>query len=306
MDESKAIWLDGELVAWEDAKIHVLTHGLHYGTGVFEGIRAYETAKGLAVFRLGAHIDRLINSAGLVMLELPYSRDELFEATLAVVREDGFLHGCYIRPIVFLGYGELGVYPGGCPVRVAIAAWEWGAYLGTEAAQEGVRVRVSPWRRVSSSAIPTAAKACGTYLNSVLAKIDAIRNGYDEAVLLGEGEQVVEGSGENLFIVKEGRLITPDPDESGALKGITADSVMVIAKYLGYNVSFGGISVSDLYQADEAFLSGTAAEIVPIREVDDHKVGIGRPGDITRSIQNAFRAVVAGEDERYEEWLDYI
>jgi branched-chain amino acid aminotransferase len=296
------IWMDGELVDWDDAKIHVLTHSLHYGCGVFEGVRAYKTAQGAAVFRLTDHINRLFNSAKIFFIDVPFTRDELVEATKLTVRENG-LDACYIRPLVYLGYGEMGLNPLPCPVNVSIAVWPWGAYLGDEGIKNGVRMMISSWQRHDPNAMPPAAKGTGMYINSSMAKIEAIKAGYDEAILLSPQGYVSECTGENIFIVKNGKIITP-PTSAGALEGITQDSVMTIARDLGIECITGNILRSDLYTADEVFLSGTAAEVVPVNSVDDREVG--EPGPITRKIQEVFFAAVRGEVDRYKDWNDYV
>jgi len=300
------IWLDGELVAWDEARIHVLTHSLHYGSGVFEGIRAYPTARGVAVFRLRDHIARLFASAKVFMIDVPYSFDELVAATKAVVRVNGLDDGCYIRPIVYLGYGEMGLNPLPCPVSVAIAAWPWGTYLGDEGVANGIRLKVSSWQRHDPNAVPTAAKGTGMYVNSSLAKVEALKAGYDEALLLDPRGNVSECTGENIFIVKSGRIVTPPTSEAGALEGITQHSVETIAADLGIPVSHEAVIRTDLYTADEAFLTGTAAEVVPIREVDDRPVGDGRPGPVTKQIQETYFSAVRGEVDRYKDWLDHV
>jgi branched-chain amino acid aminotransferase len=296
------IWMDGQLVDWDDAKIHVLTHSLHYGCGVFEGVRAYKTAQGAAIFRLTDHINRLFNSAKIFFIDIPYTRDELVEATKQTVRENG-LDACYIRPLVYLGYGEMGLNPLPCPVNVSIAVWPWGAYLGDEGIKNGVRMMISSWQRHDPNAMPPAAKGTGMYINSSMAKIEAIKAGYDEAILLSPQGYVSECTGENIFVVRNGRIITP-PVSAGALEGITQDSVMTIARDLGIECTTGNILRSDLYTADEAFLSGTAAEVVPIRSVDDRE--IGDPGPITKKIQEVFFAAVRGEVDRYKDWNEHV
>jgi len=303
---TEKIWLDGELVAWDEARVHVLTHSLHYGSGVFEGIRAYPTSRGVAVFRLREHIARLFASAKVFMIDVPFTQDELVAATKAVVRENGLDDGCYIRPIVFLGYGEMGLNPLPCPVSVSIAAWPWGTYLGDEGVANGIRLKVSSWQRHDPNAVPTAAKGTGMYVNSSLAKVEALKAGYDEALLLDPRGNVSECTGENIFIVKDGRVITPPTSEAGALEGITQHSVESIAADLGHEVSHEAMIRTDLYTADEAFLTGTAAEVVPIREVDDRTVGEGRPGPVTKQIQETYFAAVRGEVDRYKDWLDYV
>jgi branched-chain amino acid aminotransferase len=296
------IWMNGTLVDWDDAKVHVLTHGLHYGYGVFEGIRAYHTARGPAVFRLTEHIQRLHNSAKMLMLDMSYSVDELVEAVKETVRVNG-VESCYIRPIVYTGYGEMGLNPLPCGVDTTIAVWPWGTYLGDEGLAHGVRMKISSWQRHDPNAIPPACKATGMYINSSLAKIEALKAGYDEAILLSPQGYVSECTGENLFIVKNGRIITP-PSSAGALEGITQSSVMTIARDLGIDCEVGNLLRSDLYTADEAFVSGTAAEVVPIRSVDDRE--IGEPGPVTRKVQEVYFAAVKGEVDRYKDWNEYV
>jgi branched-chain amino acid aminotransferase len=300
--ESELIWMDGELVPWHDAKIHVLTHTLHYGCGVFEGIRAYETADGPAVFRLTDHIRRLYNSAKIYMIDIPFDLDTLIEATKETVRVNGH-QSCYIRPLVYLGYGEMGLNPLPCPVNVSIAVWPWGAYLGDEGIKNGVRMKISSWQRHNVNAMPPAAKGTGMYINSSMAKVEALKAGYDEAILLSPQGFVSECTGENIFIVRDGRIITP-PVSAGALEGITQDSVRTIARDLGYEYLEANIVRSDLYTADEAFLSGTAAEVVPIASVDDRE--LGKPGPITREIQDVFFSAVKGEVDRYKDWNEHV
>jgi branched-chain amino acid aminotransferase len=302
IEQTAKIWMDGELVDWDEARVHVLTHTLHYGSGVFEGIRAYPTSEGPAVFRLAEHIERLHQSAHLFLMDLPYSVEELVEATRETIRVND-VESCYIRPLAYLGYGEMGLNPLPCPVNVSIAVWPWGTYLGDEGIKHGVRMKVSSWRRMDPNVNPVAAKGTGIYINSSLAKVEALKAGYDEAILLNTHGYVSECTGENIFVVKDGALLTP-PLSSGALEGITRDSVMTIARDLGYEVVECDLLRSDLYAADEAFLSGTAAEIVPMREVDDRE--IGEPGEITRKIQETYFAVVHGEVEQYRHWLDYV
>ena len=296
------IWMDGDLVAWDDAKVHILTHSLHYGSGVFEGIRAYTTSQGAAVFRLTDHIHRLFSSAKVYLIDIPYSPEELVEAVKETVRVNK-LDACYIRPIVYLGYGEMGLNPLPCPVNVSIAVWPWGTYLGEKGIREGVRCKISSWQRHDPNAVPIASKGTGMYGNSSLAKVEALNAGYDEAILLSPQGYVSECTGENLFIVKKGRLLTP-PTSAGALEGITQDSVTTIARDLGYEVAECNLLRTDLYLAEEAFLTGTAAEVVPIRSVDDRV--IGEPGPITRSIQETYFAAVRGEVDRYKNWLEHV
>src|SRR5438105_463740 len=281
MRETEKIWMNGELVDWADARIHVGAHGLHYGTGIFEGIRCYETDRGPAVFRLREHLQRFANSAKLIEMELPFGVEELRSATLDLLAVNG-LAECYIRPIAFFGYGELGVHAGGNPVDVAIMSWPWGAYLGEEGQQQGIRAMVSSWRRVGPNTIPHVAKATGIYLNSMLAVHEAARSGYDEAILLTEDGYVADGSGENIFVVKDGVISTPDLAAS-ILPGITRDTIIQIAQDLGYTIVERHMIRTDLYLADEVFMCGTAAEVTPIRSIDDQVVGA--PGPITLELQ---------------------
>jgi len=301
MEETSKIWMNGELVDWADATVHVGVHGLHYGSGVFEGIRAYETPKGTAVFRLSEHLERLERSAKLLYMELPYSQDELKAATWDLIGVNE-LPSCYLRPIAFYGYGQLGVSARDNPVDVAIMAWPWGAYLGEEGLRNGIRVKVSSWQRVGPNVIPHVAKATGVYLNSMLAVGEANRAGYDEAILLTADGTIADGSGESIFIVREGVLYTPDLSAS-ILVGITRDSVIQIAQDLGYRVVEKPLIRTDLYLADEVFMCGTAAEVTPIREVDDHVVG--PPGPITTEIQQAYLDTANGRTERWAQWLEY-
>ncbi|KAA0233268.1 MAG: Branched-chain-amino-acid aminotransferase [Acidimicrobiales bacterium] len=302
IDKVAKIWMDGELVDWDDARIHVLTHSLHYGSGVFEGIRAYETSRGAGVFRLTDHIRRLLNSAKVVMIDVPFGLDELVEATKETVRIND-LKACYIRPIVYLGYGEMGLNPLPCPVNVSIAVWPWGTYLGDEGLEHGVRMKISSWQRHDPNAVPVAAKGTGMYINSSLAKVEALKAGYDEAIMLSPQGYVSECTGENIFIVKDGRIITP-PVAAGALEGITQDSILTIAGDLGIPFEFDHILRTDLYTAQEAFLTGTAAEVVPIRSVDDRV--LGEPGPISRKLQETYFAAVRGQIDRYKDWVELV
>jgi branched-chain amino acid aminotransferase len=301
MRETEKIWMNGELIDWADAKIHVGTHGLHYGSGVFEGIRVYETTNGPAVFRLTDHLKRLENSARLLQMELPFSADELRLACHEVVAANG-LAECYLRPIAFYGYGELGVNPGTNPVDVYIMSWPWGTYLGDEGLEHGIRAKISSWKRIGPNTIPHVAKATGIYLNSMLAVLEATRAGYDEAILLTDDGYVADGSGENIFLIKDEILSTPDLSAS-ILPGITRQTVIEIAQTLGYAVHERQVIRSDLYVADEVFMCGTAAEVTPVRSVDDHE--IGPPGPVTKAIQAAFFDAVRGRDERWTRWLEY-
>ena len=304
MDQADLIWMNGELVAWEDAKVHVLTHCLHYGTGVFEGERAYPTERGTAIFRHREHIDRLFKSAELYYMEIPYSKDEIRRATHEVVARNN-LPSCYIRPLVFRGAGPMGLNPLDAPIEVAIAAWPWGAYLGDGAKEHGVRAKVSSWRRIGSDSLIPHAKASGQYLNSVLAKIESVRAGYEEAILLDAHGFVSEGTGENLFIVRDGTIYTP-PQTAGILDGINRDAVMQIARDEGFDVVERDLARAELTIADELFMTGTAAELTPIREIDDHVIGSGEPGPVTKQLQRVFEDALYGRDPRYEQWNDVV
>ena len=303
---TQKIWMDGELVDWADAKIHVLSHTLHYGSGVFEGIRAYPTAQGLAVFRLDDHIRRLMASAHIMMIDVPYSVEQLIGATAEVARVNGLQDGCYLRPLVYLGYGEMGLNPLPAPVHVSIATWPWGTYLGEEALERGVSVKISSWRRHDPNAAPTAAKSVGMYVNSSLAKVEALKGGYDEAVLLASDGRVSECTGENIFIVRDGVLLTPPSSDAGTLDGITQDTVETLARDMGVEVRHEALIRTDLYLADEAFLTGTAAELTPIRAVDDRTVGAGTPGPVTAELQRLYFSTVRGELDRYKDWLHLV
>jgi branched-chain amino acid aminotransferase len=302
VEKSEWIWMNGEFVAWDDAKVHVLSHGFHYGTGVFEGIRCYETDRGPAIFRHREHLERLAMSAELYYLPLAHSIDEVRDATHELIRRNG-LESCYIRPLAFRGYGEMGLYAPTAPVELMVAVWPWGAYLGEEGKRNGVRAKVSSWRRISSSSLIPHAKASGQYLNSILAKTESANAGYDEAILLDEAGNVCEGSGENVFVIREGEVATPGHTAS-ILDGISRKSVIQIAADLGYEVVERDIARSELYLADEVFLCGTAAELVPVREIDDHE--IGEPGELTRLIQAKFEDALHGRAQEYLEWLDFV
>jgi branched-chain amino acid aminotransferase len=296
------IWLNGEFVAWEDAKVHVLTHALHYGTGVFEGIRAYETANGTAIFRNQDHLERLEKSAKLYYMDLPYPREQLREVTHELIARNGF-KSCYIRPLVWRGYGPMGLNPLENPVEAMVAVWEWGAYLGEEGKRNGVRARTSSYRRISSESLIPHAKASGQYLNSVLAKIESLKAGYEEAILLDDKGYVCEGTGENVFVIKDGVIHTPGQADA-ILDGINRKSCIQIARDLGYEVIERNIARAELALADEVFLTGTAAELTPMREIDD--IEIGPPGPITREIQGVFEDALYGRDARYADWLDLV
>jgi len=308
VEQADLIWQNGELVAWEDAKVHVLTHGLHYGTGVFEGERAYETDKGPAIFRHRDHLTRLLRSAELYYMPVPYTLEELRAATHELIAANE-LRECYIRPIVFRGYGQMGLYPLDCEVDVAIAAWPWGAYLGEESKNSGIRAKVASWRRIPHDALIPHAKASGQYLNSVLAKIEASKAGYEEAILLDSHGFVCEGSGENIFIVRDGEIMTP-PQSAGILDGISRKSILQIARDLGIEVVERNLARAEMYLADEVFMSGTAAELVPVREIDDHPIGgperTAGVGEITKEIQRVYDDALHGRDPRYAEWLDVV
>jgi len=301
MQETDKIWMNGELVDWADAKVHVGVHGLHYGSGVFEGIRCYETEKGPAVFRLQDHLQRLQDSAKVLFMALPYSTAELRAATHELVAANG-LPSCYIRPIAFYGYGELGVAAAGNPVDVAIVSFPWGAYLGEDGQKTGISAMVSSWERVGPNVIPHVAKATGIYLNSMLATTEARRAGYDEAIMLTRDGYVADGPGENIFVVKNGRLLTP-PLSMSILPGITRDTIINIARVLGYPVEEALLIRTDLYLADEVFMVGTATEVAPIREVDGRPIGVG---PITLEVQKAYLEAVQGRDQRWSDWLDVV
>jgi branched-chain amino acid aminotransferase len=301
MLETKKIWMNGELVDWGNATVHIGTHGLHYGSGVFEGIRAYETERGTSVFRLTDHLERLHHSAQLLYMELPYSVEELRAATWDLMGANE-LPSCYLRPIAFFGYGELGVSSLGNPVDVAIMSWPWAPYLGEDGQQNGIRAKVSSWQRVGPNVIPHVAKATGVYVNSMLAVGEANRAGYDEAILLTAEGYVADGSGESIFVVRDGVIYTPDLSAS-ILVGITRDSVIQIAQDLGHRVVEKPIIRTDLYLADELFMVGTAAEVTPVREIDDHAVG--PPGPVTQEIQQAYLDTVHGRSERWGQWLEF-
>jgi branched-chain amino acid aminotransferase len=302
IEATRKIWMDGEYLDWDQATVHVLTPSLHYGWGVFEGIRAYDSTLGPAVFRLTDHMRRLFRSAKIYHMEPPISLEGAIKVTKDLVAMNG-VRACYIRPLVFLGYGEIGLNPLNSEVRMAIACWPWGAYLGEDSFAKGVRVKVSSWRRLDPNIIPPAAKATGQYLNSSLAKAEALKAGYDEGILLNPSGYVTDGSGENVFVVRDGTLLTP-PLAAGCLAGITRASILRIAEDEGIPVREADLVRTELYLADEAFFTGTAAEVVPIREVDDRV--LGDPGPITRRVQEVFLAATRGKDERYREWLEPV
>ena len=300
---SEKIWMDGRLVNWGDANVHVLTHTLHYGVGAFEGIRCYKTADGPAIFRLDEHVDRLFESAHILQIVIPYSRDQIRDAIKDTVRINR-LESCYIRPIVFIGYGSMGLYVEDNPISVAIAVWDWGAYLGDEGLEKGIRAKISSFTRHHVNISMTRAKVPGYYVNSILAKKEVKAAGYDEAILLDPDGYVAEGSGENIFITRKGILKTTPL--TSILAGITRESIIKIARDMGITVAEERFSRDDLYIADEAFVTGTAAELTPLREVDNRVIGSGKPGPVTKKLQNAFFAIVHGKDSRYKEWLTPI
>ncbi len=308
VEPTDLIWMNGDFVAWEDAKVHVLTHGLHYGTSVFDSMRCYETELGPAVFRNVDHLDRLLKSAELYYMSVPYTVEELRAATLELVARNG-LRECYIRPLVTRGYGTMGLNPldesGHEPLDVILACWEWGKYHGDEGEKHGVRAMTSSWRRISPESLIPHAKAGGQYLNNVLAKVESVKAGFDEAILLDDHGHVSEGTGENVYIVRDGEIATPGQHNS-ILDGITRRSIMQICQDLGYAVVERDVARAEMYLAEEMFMSGTAAEIVPVCEIDGHKLGVGEPGEITRVLQKEFGDAVHGRSERYREWLDVV
>lgn len=299
---ARYIWMDGALVPWEDAKIHVLTHTLHYGSGVFEGIRAYATKRGPAIFRLTDHMLRLHRSAKIHLIEIPFSVEQLVEATKETVRANEH-DACYIRPLVYRGYGEMGLNWIGVPINALIATWAWGTYLGDEGIAKGVRMKISSWRRYDHNSLPPAAKATGQYINSSLAKVEAVKAGYDEAIMLNAEGNIADATGENVFMIRDGVLVTP-PTSAGALEGITRDSLVKIAADLGIPVAERTLARADLYLADEVFVTGTAAELVPVRSVDDRE--LGDPGPVTKKLQEVYFAAVKGELDEYSSWNEYV
>lgn len=302
MEKTEYIWHSGEFVRWDEAQVHVLSHGLHYGTGVFEGVRCYDGEFGPAIFRHAEHVQRLEESARMYYIELPWSQIEIVEATRELIRKNG-LGDCYIRPLAFRGYGEMGLYAKSAPIEMIIAAWPWGAYLGEDGLAHGIRAKVSSWRRVSGSGLIPQAKASGQYLNSILAKTESANAGYEEAILLDDRGFVCEGSGENIFLVKDGTVSTPSI-ASSILDGITRKSIIQILRDAGYEVIERDIARSELYLADEVLLSGTAAEVVPVREIDDHP--LGEPGPVTRFVQARYSDAIYGRVPEYREWLDPV
>ena len=302
VEKVEKIWMDGKLVDWDDARIHILTHSLHYGSGAFEGIRAYATSEGPGIFRLTDNINRLFRTCKIFMIDVPYTPDAIVDACKETVKASG-LDECYVRPLVYLGYGEMGLNPLPCPVNVSVAVWPWGKYLGEEGTTKGVRLGISSWQRHDPNAMPPAAKGTGMYVNSSLAKIEAIKSGYDEAILLNPQGYVSECTGENIFLVRDNVLLTP-PFAAGALEGITRHTIMTIATDLGYEVREANLLRSDLYVGDEAFLTGTAAEVVPVRSIDDRE--LGEPGPMTRKIQETYNSLVRGEIGQYKDWVELV
>jgi len=303
-DRDGKIWMDGELVDWRDAKIHVLSHTLHYGCGAFEGVRAYDTAQGTAIFRLQEHTERLFNSAKILRMKIPFTPEEVIQAQCTVVRENHLKSG-YIRPLTWIGSQKLGVSPKGNQIHLMVAAWTWGAYLGEEGLKRGIRVKTSSYTRHHVNITMTQAKAVSNYTNSILANMEALDDGYDEALLLDASGFVSEGAGENLFIIKGGIIYTPDLS-AGALNGITRNTVFHIAKDLGLEIMQKRITRDEVYIADEAFFTGTAAEVTPVRELDRIEIGAGSRGPITEKIQTAFFDIVNGRNAKYSHWLTKV
>ncbi|QDF27759.1 branched-chain amino acid transaminase [Halarcobacter anaerophilus] len=305
MNEAKYIWMDGKFVDWKDAKVHILTHTLHYGNAVFEGVKAYKTADGrCAIFRLDEHTKRLFDSAKMLLLDMSFSFEELKNAQIELLQKNELFNGAYIRPLVYLGYGVMGIYHKECPVNVSVAAWEWGAYLGEEGMKKGVRVKISSFNKPSNNSTMGKAKSASNYLNSQMAKYEAVEAGYDEALLKDDDGYIAEASGECIFIVRDGVIITPPNDNS--LESITQATVIELAKDLGYEVQRRRITREEIYVADEAFFTGTAAEVTPIRDVDSRTIGCGSRGPITEKLQSAYFDVVTGKNEKYLKYLTYI
>ena len=303
-DQSKFIWFNGKIVPWGNAQIHVMSHVLHYGSGVFEGIKCYATEKGPAIFRLNEHIQRLFESAKKYGIQIPFNEDDIINASTEIVRVNE-LESCYIRPIAFYGYDTLGVHPKDCPVEVAVASFFWGSYLGDEGLVNGVNIVISPWKRLSLDAFPPSAKASGQYMNSMLAVQDARDRGYDEALLLNQDGYIAEGSGQNIFIVKENKIYTNDENAS-ILVGITRNSIIELCRDLNYSVEIKDLTEDMLFNADEAFFTGSATEVTPIATVNDRPVGNGKPGSITLKLKNLYSRIVHGEEYRYNKWLTLI
>ncbi len=303
LQATEKIWMNGSFVAWDDAKVHILTHSLHYGTGVFEGIRCYKTESGSAIFRLQEHVDRFFDSCHILQMELPFTREAITEAVLETIRVNK-IEACYIRPLAYIGYGAMGIFPKENPVQVAIAVWPWGSYLGEEGLKNGIRVKISSFNRPHVNATMVRSKTTANYANSLLAKREALKDGYDEAMLLDTDGYVAEGSGENVFMVRKGLIKTPPL--TSILEGITRDSIMQLAAERGMRLVEERFTRDELYIADEAFFTGTAAEITPIREVDNRQIGKGRPGPVTKELQSAFFDIVHGRDRRHEDWLTSV
>ena len=303
-DKSKYIWFNGEIIPWEDAQVHVMSHVLHYGSGVFEGIKCYKTDHGGAIFKLNEHIDRLFESASTYNMKIPFSKQEIVSGCIDITNKNS-LSDCYIRPIAFYGYDTLGVHPKDCPVSVAIASFYWGAYLGDEGILNGVKLTVSPWRKFSYKSMPSTAKASGQYMNSLLAVRDARTKGFDEALLLNEDENIAEGSGQNIFYVKNGELFTND-EKSSILMGITRETIIDIASDIGIKTNITNLTLEDTLNADEAFFSGTASEVTPIKSIDNELIADGNPGEITLKLRKMYLDIVQAKNERYNEWLSFI
>jgi len=303
MDEVEKIWMNGEIVDWRNAKIHVLTHALHYGTAVFEGIRCYDTGKAPAVFRFKEHLDRLFRSAELSGIEIPFTKEDLRKATFDLIRLNK-LRECYVRPIAYLGYGTMGLNPIDCKVDVSIAVWPWGPYLGEDGIKNGIKVKISSYSLFNLKKELNQAKVSGFYISSALAKAEAVKEGFDEALLLDNNENISEGTGENIFAVFEGKLVTPPLGH--VLEGITRASVIEIARNEGIEVVERDISKEEVFKAEEIFLTGTAAEVTPIREIDGKKIGAGKPGAVTKKIQEKYFSAIHGKEASYEKWLDYV
>ncbi|NLY03643.1 MAG: branched-chain amino acid transaminase [Campylobacter sp.] len=304
VNEAQKIWMDGKIINWNDATVHVLTHSLHYGNAVFEGIRAYQTSKGIAIFRLKEHTKRLLNSAKACLINVPYTLEELMQAQIDILKANNFTQTVYLRPLIFLGYGSMGVSHTGSPTQVAMVAWEWGAYMGEEALKNGIKVKISSWAKPAPNSMMGKAKSSANYFNSQMANYEAIEAGYDEALLLDQNGFIAEGSGECFFIVRNGVIITPPNDTS--LESITQTTVIEIAENLGYKVLRQRITRDEVYTADEAFFTGTAAEVTPISNVDGRIIGNAQMGEVTSKLQKAYFAAVRGEDSTYEHYLTYI
>ncbi len=301
--KAEKIWMDGELVKWDEARVHVLTHALHYGSGVFEGIRAYKTEQGSAVFRLQDHVERLFDSSKILRLDIPYSKEEISQAIKDTIKIN-LLENCYIRPLVYRGYNQLGLNPFSCPVKVMIAAWDWGAYLGEEALVKGVRAMISTWQRSHINSTSAKAKICGNYINSIFANMEAVESGVEEAILLDQNGYVAEGPGENIFWIKNGIIFTPPL--TSVLEGITRKTVITIAQSMNYEIKEEFVARDVLYLSDEAFFAGSAAELTPIREIDHHTIGSGERGPISKKIQEKLFAIFRGKEKEYLQWLSFV